>query len=80
MNDARPFHRLLASALCTGLLAFALLFLTRCKNGPDIEICYDHPKFGQVCAVRVKGQWLIRTTLDPDAAKEVLQWIKEQNR
>ena len=63
-------------AAVIGWALVIVLFFQGCAGGPNLELCINHPKYGQVCAVRVDGKWFLKADLAPDAAKEVLDQIK----
>lgn len=59
------------------LILLLLLFVMGCRNGPQVEICYEHPTYGSVC-VKLGGHELKRTDLTPEQQKEVEIWLLQQ--
>lgn len=44
---------------------------------PPVEVCYVHPKYGEVCVV-VGGGRFFKATLTPAQKEEVEAWLETQ--
>lgn len=49
-----------------------------CESGPQLEFCYMHPTYGQVC-VSVGGKKHYREDLTPAQRAEVEKWVAEKD-
>lgn len=59
------------------------LFLCSCKQlkESDIQFCYTHPKYGEVCVKMFGKKFMIeRTDLKPEEKAEVIKWVEEQEK
>jgi len=74
LNVDRFFRRLaigFMAALAVLFVGCVVSCLHGCRDGPAVEICYDSPKYGKVCAVLVNGKWIVKAELGPAAKSEV---------
>jgi hypothetical protein len=61
------------------LLVLCLCFGLGCSTFPNVEACYFHPEYGQVC-VKYDGKLSVRFDIANDPAKlaEVKSWLEAQ--
>ncbi len=57
-------------------LSFLLFGLVGCA-GAEIDVCYEHPVYGQVC-VGYNGHVFLKATLDDAARAAVIDWLKSR--
>jgi hypothetical protein len=58
------------------LLLALVLGVGGCESMPPVEVCYDHPQYGQVC-VQIGGKRYYDPKLTPEQRQEVDRWIAE---
>lgn len=83
MKDSRALSSLYGmwrTGLAIGAIVFLLAILFSMAigcAGAEINVCYTHPVYGDIC-VGYNGKVYIKADLDDDARKAALEWVKNR--
>ena len=66
------------------LLMVAVALIVGCQfvrdHMPEVQACYDHPEYGQVCAVLIDGKVYIKANvkLTPEDQSKLDAWVADK--